>query len=156
MLNTCIRYHNSPAPVSTLRGEYSNVPIGLSSESTKVLRTAISPALLAGPLRTATAPASMAGGCARRFPRPVWPGSLALRRSRRRGLWAELRPLWHPLQGVLALLPARQALLEHLHVAISSTIELLIGQTGQMVWTGSIQYHGDMARDFCHADGQDA
>ena len=52
------------------------------------------------------------------------------------------------------LLPAWQALVQHLHVTIPGTIQFLIGQTGQMVWTASIEDHGNIARDLTHADGQ--
>ena len=54
------------------------------------------------------------------------------------------------------LLPAWQALVEHLHAPIPSAIQFLIGQTGQMVRTASIQDHRNIARDLGHADGQHA
>jgi len=55
---------------------------------------------------------------------------------------------------VLVLLPAWQALVQHLHVTIPGTIQFLIGQTGQMVWAASIEDHGNIARDLSHANGQ--
>src|SRR5438128_2659835 len=57
---------------------------------------------------------------------------------------------------VRVLLPAWQALVQHLHVTIPGTIQFLIGQTGQMVWAASIENHGNIAWDLSHANGQHA
>jgi hypothetical protein len=50
------------------------------------------------------------------------------------------------LDGVAVLFPARNTFLEHLHVPVAKTVEILIGQTGQMVWAGSIEHHRPVAR----------
>jgi hypothetical protein len=52
------------------------------------------------------------------------------------------------VHGILPLFPARTAVLQHLHIAISLPIEIFIGQTGQVVRAASIQHHRNVAWNF--------
>jgi hypothetical protein len=52
------------------------------------------------------------------------------------------------LHGILPLFPARNAFLQYLHITIALTIQMFIGQTGQLVRAASIQHHRDVARNF--------
>jgi hypothetical protein len=62
------------------------------------------------------------------------------------------RLLAQGFEWVLVLLPPWQALFEYLYITIPSAVQLLIGQTGQMMWAASIQDHWDIARDLGHTD----
>jgi len=72
----------------------------------------------------------------------------------RRGL-SDGRLLPQPFERVLLLLPTWQALVEDLDVTIASAVQLLIGQTGQMVWAASIEDDRNVARDLRHTGWQD-
>lgn len=53
------------------------------------------------------------------------------------------------VDGIAVLFPVRDAALEHVHVAVPKPIDVLIGQTGQVVWAGSVEDHRLVARHVC-------
>ena len=53
-----------------------------------------------------------------------------------------------PLGGIALLDPARDALIEHSQIAIPLRVELLVGQTGQLVGARSVENDDPLAWDF--------
>ena len=49
----------------------------------------------------------------------------------------------------MALVPPGETFLKYMHIPIAETVQVLVGQTGQVVWAVSIQDDRDIARNFC-------
>lgn len=51
------------------------------------------------------------------------------------------------LRGIALFNPSRNALVQDAEIAIPFGVQFLVGQTGQLVRTGSVEHHEPIARD---------